>query len=191
MVEEFFELDFGDGGVHVSARVEVFLVEAADCPCDASGGIVHVVSCLHRPPAVGAEPVVFHWLSFLSESECDAAWHSAAVKKPRKKPLTLPTAEAGGILVSSTGCLRVHEGLTGSPQAFGLDVSRPTVCSVMNYAADSSWLRILNPSSLRLLAALTSRSWNTPHCGHVHSRTSRFLTSGLRYPQSWQSWLDG
>lgn len=105
--------------------------------------------------------------------------------------LTLPTAEAGGILVSSTGCLRVHEGLTGSPQAFGLDVSRPTVCSVMFYAADSSWLRILNPSSLRLLAALTSRSWNTPHCGHVHSRTSRFLTSGLRYPQSWQSWLDG
>lgn len=106
-------------------------------------------------------------------------------------PLTLPTAEAGGILVSSTGCLRVHEGLTGSPQAFGLDVSRPTVCSLMFYAADSSWLRILNPSSLRLLAALTSRSWNTPHCGHVHSRTSRFLTSGLRYPQSWQSWLDG
>lgn len=105
--------------------------------------------------------------------------------------LTLPTAEAGGILVSSTGCLRVHEGLTGSPQAFGLDVSRPTVCSVMFYAADSIWLRILNPSSLRLLAALTSRSWNTPHCGHVHSRTSRFLTSGLRYPQSWQSWLDG
>lgn len=105
--------------------------------------------------------------------------------------LTLPTAEAGGILVSSTGCLRVREGLTGSPQAFGLDVSRPTVCSVMFYAADSSWPSILSPSSRRLLAALTSRSWNTPHCGHVHSRTSRFLTSGLRYPQSWQSWLDG
>ena len=58
MVEEFFGLDFGDGGVHVSARVEVFRVEAADCPCDASGGIVHVASCLHRLPAVGAEPVV-------------------------------------------------------------------------------------------------------------------------------------
>lgn len=59
MVEEFFELDFGDGGVHVSARVEVFRVEAADCPCDASGGIVHVALCFHRLPAVGAEPVVF------------------------------------------------------------------------------------------------------------------------------------
>lgn len=64
MVEEFLELDFGDGGVHVSARVEVFRVEAADCPCDAAGGIVHVALCFHRLPAVGAEPVVFHlvWL---------------------------------------------------------------------------------------------------------------------------------
>lgn len=33
-MEEFFELDFGDGGVHVAARVEVFRVEAA---------IVHVI----------------------------------------------------------------------------------------------------------------------------------------------------
>lgn len=127
-----------------------------------------------------------------SESSSQPAYNTFNIRRHEDRlSLTLPTAEAGGILVSSTGCLRVHEGLTGSPQAFGLDVSRPTVCSVMFYAADSSWLRILNPSSLRLLAALTSRSWNTPHCGHVHSRTSRFLTSGLRYPQSWQSWLDG
>lgn len=54
-----FELDFGDGGVHVAARVEVFRVEAADCPCDTAGGIVHVALRFHRLPAVGAEPVVF------------------------------------------------------------------------------------------------------------------------------------
>ena len=63
-MEEFFELDFGDGGVHVAARVEVFRVEAADCPCDTAGGIVHVALRFHRLPAVGAEPVVFHWLPF-------------------------------------------------------------------------------------------------------------------------------
>ena len=104
MVEEFFELDFGDGGVHVSARVEVFRVEAADCPCDASGGIVHVTSCLHRLPAVGAEPVVFQWLSFLSESECDAAWHRAAVKKPRMKPVNRQMMAIGMVFpVSSDG----------------------------------------------------------------------------------------
>lgn len=86
-MEEFLELDFGDGGVNVAVCVEVFRVEAADCPCGLSGGVVYVALCFHRLPAVGAEPVVFHWLFFLSESECDAAWHRAAVKKPRVKPV--------------------------------------------------------------------------------------------------------
>lgn len=80
-------MDFGDGGVNVAVCVEVFRVEAADCPCDSAGGVVHVALCFHRLPAVGAEPVVFHWLFFLSESECDAAWHRAALKKPRVKPV--------------------------------------------------------------------------------------------------------
>jgi uncharacterized protein YbaA (DUF1428 family) len=63
-----------------------------------------VASCLHRLPAVGAEPVVFQWLSFLSESECDAAWHRAAVKKPRMKPVNRQMMAIGMVFpVSSDG----------------------------------------------------------------------------------------
>lgn len=52
--------------------------------------------------------------------------------------LDTPHGRSRGILVSSTGCLRVREGLTGSPQAFGLDVSRPTfvlLCSMRPFRA--------------------------------------------------------
>lgn len=38
-------------------------------------------------PQLGQNQLFFHWLFFLSESECDAAWHRAAVKKPRVKPV--------------------------------------------------------------------------------------------------------
>lgn len=53
-------MDFGDGGVNVSACVEVFRVEAADCPCGLSGGVVYVALCFHRLSAVGAEPCLLH-----------------------------------------------------------------------------------------------------------------------------------
>lgn len=104
--------------------------------------------------------------------------------------LTLPTAEAGGFLFHRPVAFESVKGLQGLRKRLVWTCpALPLFCYF--YAAVSSWPSILSPSSRRLLAALTSRSWNTPHCGHVHSRTSRFLTSGLRYPQSWQSWLDG
>ncbi len=41
------------------------------------------------------------------------------------------------------------------------------------------------------LAALTSRSWVSPHNGHVHCRTDKSFVSGLRCLHREQSWLDG
>ena len=42
---------------------------------------------------------------------------------------------------------------------------------------------ILSASVFRLIAALWSLSWCTPHTGQSHSRTARFLVMGETFPQ--------
>jgi hypothetical protein len=41
------------------------------------------------------------------------------------------------------------------------------------------------------LAALTSRSWVSPHTGHLHCRTDRSFVPVFRCPQQEQNWLYG
>ena len=87
--------------------------------------------------------------------------------------LTLPTAEAGGFLFHRPVAFESVKGLQGLRKRLGwFGRVPPYLCSVMFYAAVSSWLRMLSLSSLRLLVALISRSWNMPHCGHACRATA-------------------
>ena len=64
-------------------------------------------------------------------------------------------------------------------------------CPVVRMIYESCYSMILIASSRIFRAAFTSRSCNTPHDGHAHSRTLKSLTRGFLQPQSWHSWLDG
>src|ERR1700758_3646114 len=54
----------------------------------------------------------------------------------------------------------------------------------------SPWADTASPAAKTLRAALTSRSWITPHSGHVHSRTFNGILATV-CPQSLHRLLDG